>query len=364
MHFLCLFKLLTAADFVMAVDLAALELELERELQRYDDSLSSHSFNFTVPIQSPDAAAVFRSDARKPNSKYSPVCTPLQPQYTSSMHSTRSLVVTSSGSIYYPPESGEENTVPVNSNAKPAYSAAYHASRRKFDFSPDKAGDQGGDDELLQDRLHDLRLAQSAVHADSRSFKASMAEHEQRFAAFKQDQRQLRRENVQLRTRLEELERQGQGQGQGEGSEAGVGSVGGMCSRSAETAAAGARKGGGDPAAASGHTQAPTTLQLRYARLESEVAQLSVAKEDYRLALEAEITAGAQRDAALRRAIARQRVALEQMQAAALKLKSAAEQEARRAAVATQQRDAVRVAYEKIKARLTGTHGQTTTRVT
>jgi len=351
----------------MAVDLAALELELERELQRYDDSISSHSFNFTALVKSPDATIALKAEAGKPGSKYSPfsLSTPLQPQCTSNMHSARSLAVTNSGSIYYPPAPGEENTAPVNSSAK-STSSAYLANRRKFDssaMSPDKdTFDRDGEEELLQDRLHDLHVAQSAARAESRSFHASMAEHEQRFSAFKREQGQLRRENAHLKKQLSELRGQGQGQGQG----AGVGTAsGGAETGRVDVSDLSPKQSPSRPAGACTATATATATeeevqwQKRCTRLEAEVAQLSAVKEDYRLALEAEIKAGAVRDAKWQMTVARQEGALSRLQQRAEQLKGAALQEARRAAVAAQQRDAVRAAYEKVKARLIGSKSKT-----
>jgi len=349
----------------MAVDLAALELELELALKCYDDSISSHSFNFSTALKSPDATVSVLSSS----SKYSPLCTPLQPQCTSNMSSARSLHVTNSGSIYYPPAPGhDENSAPAGNGSSSSSSNLSHSStngssaafasrvagrrgrgRGLLDTHPSRRGEQAAhssgdedeEDELLRDRLHDLHLEQAVARTASKSFAASMAEHEQRFAGLLRDQGKLRRENVELKAQIVELHKQNMLQQElGAAGEAGEGVRSAVAGR-------------GDVPKAS----APTImadLQHKVSQLEADVAFLSAAKEDYRAALEAELSAGALRSAESQKTLEHQKASLEHMQAAATKWKKAAEHEARKARVAAQQRDAVQTAYDKIKLLMIG----------
>lgn len=344
----------------MAVDLAALELELELALKSYDDSISSHSFNFSAALKSPDATVPVLSSS----SKYSPLCTPLQPQCTSNMSSARSLHVTNSGSIYYPPALGhDENSAPAgngssssnlshsSTNGSSAAFASRVAGRRgQLDTHPSRreeqaahsSGDEDEEDELLRDRLHDLHLEQAAARTASKSFAASIAEHEQRFAGLLRDQGKLRRENAELKAQIVELRKQNMLQQElGAAGEAGEG------------VSSGAEAGRGGVLAASAPT-ITSDLQHKVSQLEADVAFLSTAKEDYRAALEAELSAGALRSAKSQKTLEHQKASLERMQAVAIKWKKAAEHEARKAKVAAQQRDAVQTAYDKIKLRLIG----------
>ena len=354
----------------MAVDLAALELELELALKSYDDSISSHSFNFSAALKSPDATVPVLSSS----SKYSPLCTPLQPQCTSNMSSARSLHVTNSGSIYYPPALGhDENSAPAGngngsgsgsgsgssssnlSHSSTNGSSAAFASRvagrrgqldthtsRRGEQAAHSSGDEDEEDELLRDRLHDLHLEQAAARTASKSFAASITEHEQRFAGFLRDQGKLRRENAELKAQIVELHKQNMLQQElGAAGEAGEG------------VSSGAEAGRGSVLAASAPTITADLLH-KVSQLEADVAFLSAAKEDYRAALEAELSAGALRSAKSQKTLEHQKASLERMQAVAIKWKKAAEHEARKAKVAAQQRDAVQTAYDKIKLRLIG----------
>ncbi len=306
----------------MSLDLVALEAELQLELQKYETVLMSNTFHSTI-----DSNTIPQSPlGAHSNVSLSPLYTPITPQITGNMGSARNISVTNSGSIYYPVASSLAGNKNVDINHESDVSAnernkERYLNRISFDIAAEEA-----EEEILQDHLHVLRMETSAAQSESQNFKTNLAEHDAQFAILMSNQRDLREENAELRIKLEEI----------------------IAKLSL------ASFPGGKLSQEEFQTPHSNEQELPLSGTENE--DLDVLNETQRLnfeALEAKVAAVAARDASTRKAFTENsQREVERFRKMAEHWKQVAEQEFRRAAIATQQRDAYKSAYEAIKSHI------------